>query len=368
MILVTCLFSLSFSRGSEKIEGIYGAKGQKFRLEVVAENLEIPWGFDFLPKQKMIFTERKGSIKILDLKTGKITSLKGVPLVAASGQGGMLDVIAHPDFSKNQTIFFSFSKKVTGGYTTVISRAKVKGNKLISMREIFVARPANNKGLHFGSRLVIDKSGYLFFTVGDRGERHKAQSLKTHNGKVLRIHQDGKIPSDNPFRKAEGALGEIWSYGHRNPQGLTIDPVTGDLWSQEHGPRGGDEINIVKRAANYGWPVITYGKEYWGPSIGEGTHKVGMRQPRHYWVPSIAPSGLTFYTGDKFKSWKGSLFSGALRGAHLNRLVLVKGRVVKEERLLEKLGQRIRNVKEGPEGYLYISIDDGKILKLVPKG
>jgi glucose/arabinose dehydrogenase len=277
----------------------------------------------------------------------------------------MLDVLAHPDFGKNQTIFFSFSKKVTDGYTTVISRAKVKGDKLSSMKEIFVARPANSKTHHFGSRLVLDKSGYLFFTVGDRGERHKAQSLKAHNGKVLRIHQDGKIPVDNPFRKTKGALGEIWSYGHRNPQGLTIRP-NGELWAQEHGPRGGDEINRIRRAANYGWPVITYGKEYWGPSIGKGTRKVGMRQPRHYWVPSIAPSGLTFYRGEKFKSWKGSLFSGALRGTHLNRLIVEKGKIIGEERLLEKLGQRIRNVKEGPDGYLYISIDDGKILKLVP--
>jgi glucose/arabinose dehydrogenase len=369
IIITTCLFSVftfSSSKGTIKTQDFYTSEDHRFSLQVVAKNLGVPWGFDFLPDKKIVLTEREGPIKIIDLDSGKITSLEGVPPVYAKGQGGMMDILVHPQFNKNKTLFFSFSKKVSTGYTTVIAKGRLEGKKLVSLREIFHAIPANKNTHHYGSRLALDKQGFLFFTVGDRGMRHQAQSLKTHMGKVLRIHQDGRIPKDNPFTQVSGARGEIWSTGHRNPQGLTFNPQTGDLWEQEHGPRGGDEINIIEKGVNYGWPVVTYGKEYWGPSIGEGAQKKGMKQPITYWVPSIAPCGLSFYRGDRYKAWKGSLFSGALRGAHLNRLVIKKGKVVKEERLLEKWGERIRNVKEGPEGYLYISVDSGSLFKLLP--
>ena len=213
----------------------------------------------------------------------------------------------------------------------------------------------------------MDKNSHLFISVGDRGDRHKSQSLKTHMGKIVRIDSEGKVPKDNPFVGREGALKEIWSFGHRNPHSLSFDPFSGELYEQEHGPRGGDEINRVERGANYGRPVITYGKEYWGSSIGKGSKKKGMKQPLKYWVPSIAPCGLAVYSGKKFPKWKGNLFSGALRGSHLNRLIVKKGKVVGEERLLSDLDLRVRNVKKrGPDGFLYLSVDQGKILRIVP--
>lgn len=371
----TLAFSfLSYSFGIKSTE-LKNFKNPKFKIEIVVEGLGVPWGFDFLPDGGILFSERSGAIKIFNSRTKEVESIKGIPDVVASGQGGMLDVLIHPDFKNNKTFFFSYSKKfedkfLTGGaYTTVVAKATLnkKNNALASFKDIFVARPFNTNTHHYGSRIVMDKKGYLFISVGDRGVRKKAQSLKAHMGKIIRIHQDGRVPKDNPFFGAKGALKEIWSFGHRNPQGLAFNPTNGDLYEQEHGPRGGDEINKIEKGMNYGWPVITYGKEYWGPSIGEGTKKKGMEQPLKYWVPSIAPSGLTFYSGRKFPDWKGSLFSGALRGKHLNRLTFRNGKITFEERLLEDLDFRVRNVKEGPSGFLYFSVDQGKILRIVPK-
>ena len=361
--------SITYSVGSKSVEP-QEFKSSNFKVEVVIEGLEVPWGFDFLPDGGLLFSERGGGIKVFDSKTKKTTSIKGVPQVKASNQGGMLDILVHPYFKKNKTFFFSYSKEVKKGlYTTVVAKAVLdrKQGSIVSLKDIFIARPPSSKTHHYGSRIVMDKKGHLFISVGDRGDRHKAQSLKTHMGKIIRINQDGSIPKDNPFLKQKGAFKEIWSFGHRNPQGLAFDRVGGALYEQEHGPRGGDEINRIEKGSNYGWPIITYGKEYWGPSIGEGTKKKGMKQPLKFWVPSIAPCGLTFYNGEKFPNWRGSLFSGALRGAHLNRLILKKGKIVGEERLLEDLGLRVRNVKEDPEGFLYISVDQGKILRIVPR-
>ena len=372
IILVFSFFSYSFGIKSTELKDFNNAK---FNIEVVAEGLGVPWGFDFLPDGGILFSERSGGIKVFNPKTKAVTSIKGVPDVVASNQGGMLDILIHPDFENNKTFFFSYSKKFEdeflkdGSYTTVVAKATLnkQKNSLTSLKDIFIARPFNTKTHHYGSRIVMDKKGYLFISVGDRGKRNLAQSLKAHMGKIIRIHQDGRIPKDNPFFETKGALKEIWSFGHRNAQGLAFNPNNGDLYEQEHGPRGGDEINKVVKGANYGWPIITYGKEYWGPSIGEGTKKKGMVQPLKYWVPSIAPSGLAFYSGRKFPEWKGNLFSGALRGKHLNRLVLKKGKIISEERLLSELDFRVRNVKEGPSGHLYISVDQGKILRIVPK-
>ncbi len=372
--LTTLVFStLSFSFGIKSTE-LKDFNNPKFKVEVVVDGLGVPWGFDFLPGGGILFSERSGAIKIFNAQAKKVTLIKGVPDVVASGQGGMLDILVHPNFKNNKTFFFSYSKKIEdkvlkrGAYTTVVAKATLnkQNNALASLKDIFIARPLSTNTHHYGSRIVMDKKGHLFISVGDRGNRHKSQSLKTHMGKIVRIYQDGGVPKDNPFFETKGALKEIWSYGHRNAQGLAFDPVSGDLYEQEHGPRGGDEINKVEKGANYGWPVITYGKEYWGPSIGEGTKKKGMKQPLKYWVPSIAPCGLTFYSGKKFPEWKGSLFSGALRGNHLNRLTLKKGQIVSEERLLNELGFRVRNVKEGPTGFLYFSVDQGKILRIVP--
>ena len=373
--LIILSFSfLSYSFGTKSTE-LKDFKNSKFKIEVVLEGLGVPWGFDFLPDGGILFSERSGGIKVFNAKTKVVTLIKGVPEAKASGQGGMLDVLIHPDFKNNKTFFFSYSKRVEdeflkeGAYTTAVARATLnkQKNALTSTKDIFVARPSNTNTHHYGSRIVMDKEGYLFISIGDRGVRNESQSLKAHMGKIIRIHQDGRVPKDNPFFETKGALKEIWSFGHRNAQGLAFDPMSGDLYEQEHGPRGGDEINKIEKGANYGWPVITYGKEYWGPSIGEGKKKKGMKQPLKYWVPSIAPCGLSFYSGKKFPDWKGSLFSGALRGKHLNRLTFKNGKIVSEERLLNELGFRVRNVKEGPTGLLYLSVDQGKILRIAPK-
>ena len=332
------------------------AMGASFKVDVVKDGLGVPWGMDFFSSDTLIVTEREGKMSLLDVRTGQLTVLEGVPVVYHRGQGGLLDVMVHQG-----KVYFTWSKKVGRfRYTTVLSRAEIHKNKLHNMREIFVTNAFGSGKRHFGSRILYFQ-GHLYLTVGDRGEREKAQDLSVHNGKVLRIEMDGSIPSDNPFEKSA-----VWSYGHRNPQGLALNPETGEIWLQEHGPRGGDEINIVKKGGNYGWPVITYGKEYWGPSIGEGTHKKGMIQPAWHFTPSIAPCGLTFYTGTRLKEWTGTLFSGALKLHHLNALVFKNGKVEAEKRLLEELEERIRDVIQGPDELLYLSTDSGKILRLSP--
>ncbi len=291
------------------------------------------------------------------------------------GQGGLMDIALHPDFLKNKKVYFTYSKKMGRKQTTALARGIFTGmreKKIKQVKDIFLAKPFISSSIHFGSRLVFDKQKFLFMTVGDRHQRHKAQSLNTHLGKVLRLTDEGQAPQDNPFykkrsNKTELALPEVWSFGHRNPQGLYIHPETGELWEQEHGPRGGDEINLIKKGLNYGWPIITYGKEYWGPRIGEGFVKKGLEQPVKYYVPSIAPCGLLIYSGKKFKKWKGHFFSGALVLTHLNRLKISQKNIVKEEeKLLSSLGLRVREVIEGPKGFIYVSTDDGKILRLQP--
>ena len=331
------------------------AKGAtSFTIEVVAEGLGIPWGIDFLEPNTLVFSERKGTLSLLDISTGRVVPLKNIPSVHHRGQGGMLDVMVH-----KQKIYFTWSKKEARfRYTTALSRGEVHKNALVNVRHLFVANAFHSSSRHYGSRVVHHK-GHLYLTVGDRGDRDRAQDLSVHHGKLLRLRMDGSIPADNPFPKSA-----VWSYGHRNPQGMAIHPDSGEIWVQEHGPRGGDEINIIVRGGNYGWPVITYGKEYWGPSIGEGTHKKGMIQPLYQFTPSIAPCGLTFYTGNKLAGWEGALFSGALKLRHLNVLILDKGKVVAEKRLLKELNERIRDVIQGPDQWLYLSTDSGKILRL----
>ncbi|MEQ8697810.1 MAG: PQQ-dependent sugar dehydrogenase, partial [Bauldia litoralis] len=271
-----------------------------------------------------------------------------------------------PDFANNRVIYFSYSEPGPGGAGTAVARARLDGNRLTRLKVLFTMEPKANTVQHFGSRLVIGRDGHLFITIGERGQRARAQDPSVNRGQVIRINRDGSIPKDNPFVGRAGHRPEIWSFGHRNPQGAALNPATGRLWIHEHGARGGDEINIPKAGKNYGWPVISYGRHYSGAKIGVGARKAGMEQPIHYWDPSIAPSGMAFYTGDKFPAWKGNLFVGALAQQMLVRLTLDGQKVVKEERLLKDLGERIRDVRQGPDGYLYVLTDagDGRLLRI----
>jgi glucose/arabinose dehydrogenase len=322
------------------------------------------WGMDFLPDGRMIFTAREGKMFLFDLNTRVATEVKGLPKVYASGQGGLLDVRLHPEFAKNSYVYFTYAEPQGDLATTALMRAQLVGNELKNAQKLFTGLKANDEDVHFGSRLEFDGAGYLYMTMGERGERDEAQNMTRHQGKVLRFKDDGSVPSDNPFVGKKDARPEIWSLGHRSPQGLVRHPISEDLWEVEMGPRGGDEVNLLKRGANYGWPVITYGKEYWGPGIGE-KKKAGMEQPVVYWVPSISPSGATFYTGDKYPQWKHHLFLATLSGEHVRRLEIKDNKVIKQETLLSKLEYRWRSLRTGPDGYLYLGSDEGRIGRLL---
>ena len=342
------------------------------RSVVVAEGLEHPWALAFLPGEpagRMLVTERAGRLRIVSAD-GKITApLTGVPTVHSVNQGGLLDVVAAPDFQRSRTVFLSFAQPASGGARTAVASAQLGDGKLENVKVIFAQTDIVSGGHHFGSRIAVARDGSLFITTGERyTEKDRAQSLQSHLGKVIHINADGSVPKDNPFVGNAAARGEIWSYGHRNMQGAAIHPVTGKLWTHEHGPRGGDEINIPQAGKNYGWPVIGYGIDYSGLRMHETTAKVGMEQPLHYWVPSIAPSGMAFYTAERFPQWKNSLFVGALAGEHLARLTLDGERVISEERLLGERRERIRDVRQGPDGYIYVITDEknGKLLRISP--
>ncbi|HEX6133493.1 MAG TPA: PQQ-dependent sugar dehydrogenase [Longimicrobiales bacterium] len=336
-----------------------------FRVVTVAEGLVNPWSMAFLPGGDLLVTERPGRLRII--RNGQLLPdpVPGVPEVLAQGQGGLLDVVPHPDFASNRLIYLSFSKPLAGeeGATTAVVRGRFENDRLTDVEEIFQAE-SRGRG-HYGSRIAFDGNGYVFITVGDRqapprGDlaAHPAQDITNHHGTINRLHDDGRVPADNPFVGRAGARPEIWSYGHRNPQGLAIHPETGDVWANEHGPQGGDELNLITKGANYGWPVIGFGVNYGsGERIHEGTHREGMEQPVHVWVPSIATSGLLIYTGDRFPEWRGDIFVGGMVGEQLARLELDGTRVVNEETLVRGLG-RIRDVRQGPDGLIYLAIDD----------
>ncbi len=344
------------------------SEGMDFQVEEVVSGLGVPWGMIFLSPSELLFTEREGKISILHLATGKRTVLQGGPEVLSEGQGGMLDVAVPKDYSPGDWIYFTYSKKKGRMAVTTLARARLSGDQLKDWQDLLATKSATTASHHFGSRIAFDTGGHLFFTVGDRGNRPNGQDLSTHAGSILRLYLDGTIPEDNPFLTG-GGLPEIWSYGHRNPQGIAYDSVNNRLWSNEHGPRGGDEINLIKPGKNYGWPVVSHGKEYWGPvSVGEGTTKVGMVDAVKVYIPSIAPGSLLLYSGKAFDNWRGNLFSGALALQHLNRVALSdSGEAIQEERLLVDLEERIRCIVESPEGWLYLSTDSGKILRLRPK-
>ena len=339
----------------------------EIRAQVVASGIRIPSSIAFLPDGRMLVSDRAlGSVWIIDPRTGARDTLRGVPAVHGRVDGGMLDVVPHPDYSRNRQIYLAYAVDGDSGSSTAVDRARLDGTNLVDRERVFLARPFVATSSHFGARIVL-RDGYLFISIGDRDQRERAQDLAQHHGKIVRVREDGSVPPDNPFIGRSDALPEIWTYGHRNPQGLTIHPATGDLWAHEHGPRGGDEINIVRRGRNYGWPLITYGREYDGPLVGTGAvQREGMEQPLHYWVPSIAPSGMEFYTGHAFPAWRGHLLSGAMSRGHLNRIVLRDGRVVLEERILDGQGWRIRSVRQGPDGLLYVGVDGGMVLRLSP--
>ena len=344
------------------------SKGVPFQLNKVADGLGVPWGMAFIGPEQILLTERNGKIGILDTVSGVITRITGGPKVMHSGQGGLLDVAVPPGYSQRGWIYFSYSKAQQGKGVTTLARAKLKAKRLVTLQDMLITRSASTTGRHFGSRITFDGTGHLFFSVGDRGVRPNGQDLSTHAGSILRLTLDGSVPENNPFVQQKNALPEIWSYGHRNPQGMFYDKKHQRLWSIEHGPRGGDEINLILRGRNYGWPVISYGKEYWGPvQVGEGTEKEGMEKPIKFYVPSIAPGSLIVYSGKAFPAWKGNLFAGALKLTHLNRVEIDNdGKAVAEERLLEGLGERIRALVESPQGWLYFSTDSGKIFRLRP--
>jgi len=347
-------------------EQTYKSEHYRLRLVTVAKGLVHPWSVAFMPDRRMLVTERNGSLRIVKRDGSVSAPLKGVPRVFARGQGGLMDVILDKAFARNRVIYLSYSEPGNESGGTAVARAVLKGNRLAALKVIFRQVPKTSGGRHFGSRLVIAQDGTLFVTVGERGQRALAQDTQVNRGQIIRIHRDGRIPKDNPFVGKRGYRPEIWSYGHRNPQGAALHPGTGKLWTVEHGARGGDEINIPLAGRNYGWPVISYGRHYWGGQIGEGTSKAGMEQPVHYWDPSIAPSGMAFYTGARYPRWKGNLFIGALRFQLLSRLVLDGEKVVREERLFREFGQRVRDVRQAPDGYLYLLTDspDGVLARI----
>jgi glucose/arabinose dehydrogenase len=339
------------------------------QIEKVADGLEHPWGMAFLPDGRILVTERPGRLRVIEDDRVAPRPVGGLPSIAAHGQGGLLDVALHPDFANNRLVYLSYAGAGEAGVGTEVARGRWNGADLEDVEVIFRMQPKSDGGRHFGSRLVFDTEGHLYVTLGDRGERPRAQRLDDHAGSVIRLRDDGGVPADNPFVGRRDALPEIFSYGNRNVQGAALHPATGELWTHEHGPQGGDELNVIRAGVNYGWPVITYGVNYgMGTTIGEGTRKAGMAQPLYSWVPSIAPSGMAFYTAERIPQWRGNLLVGSLKFATLVRLVLDGERITHEERLLAGELGRIRDVRQGPDGLVYVLTDaaDGALYRLAP--
>jgi glucose/arabinose dehydrogenase len=342
------------------------------KTTTVVEGLDSPWAMAFLGDGRIAVTEKPGRLRIVSADGTLSDPVGGLPRIAEVGQGGLLDVEPGPDFATSGMIYLSFAQARDGGVATAAARGRLvrsgDGYTLENVETIFQQQPALGGGRHFGSRLVFAPDGKLFITTGDRGERSRAQDTSNTIAKVIRVNPDGSVPDDNPFVGRDGYLPEIFSIGHRNAQGAAINPATGELWTVEHGARGGDEINVPKAGRNYGWPVISYGRHYSGRKIGDGQAKAGLEQPLYYWDPSIAPSGMAFYQGDLFPEWRNSVFVGALKSRMLVRLEISDGKIVARERLLTNLGSRIRAVEVGPDGAVYVVTDssDGKIVKIEP--
>jgi len=370
---MVCAAALVASGGCEPAAAqVFNSSAGDIVVQTVAKGLDHPWALAFLPDGRMLVTERPGRMRII-AKDGMLSpGLAGVPKVFASGQGGLHDVVLDRRFAQNHAIYFCYAEPVEGRARTALARARLFDEgapRLDTVEVIFRQAGPLSSGNHFGCRIVQTPDDNLFLTTGDHfTTRDQAQNLGNDLGKIIRVRPDGSVPPDNPFVGRSGVKPEIWSYGHRNPQGLALHPATGKLWEHEHGPRGGDEVNIIEKGKNYGWPVIGYGIDYSGARIHESTHKPSMEQPLKYWVPSIAPSGMTFSTGNLFPAWRGNLFLGALAAQLLVRLEVDGDKVVKEERLLQQLRERIRDVREGPDGALWLATDNssGRVLRLAP--
>ena len=349
---------------------VINSEKHSFRVVTLLTGLENPWSVAFLPDGRMLVTERAGRLRLVgqDFRLDP-KPIPGLPDVVSQGQGGLFDVVLHPEYAQNGWIYWAYNAPGAGGWGTALARGKLQGSRMTEVQVLFSMQPKTRSSQHFGGRIVFDKAGMLYLTLGDRGDKDRAQKLDDHAGSVIRLHDDGRVPADNPFAKRAGALPEKWTLGNRNMQGAALHPKTGELWTHEHGPQGGDEVNVMRSGLNYGWPVITYGVNYgFGTRIGEGQTKPGMVQPLHLWVPSIAPSGMAFVSGSKFPQWAGDLLVGALRDQMLVRLVLDGEKVVREERLLKGLVGRIRDVRMGPDGLVYLLTDDaeGALLRLEP--
>jgi aldose sugar dehydrogenase len=362
----------SFDFKSVPKSNIFKESGLTIRLDTIAKGIKNPWGMAFLPDGDMLFTDRGGDFYRIDGKTGNKTIIQGTPSVLSEGQGGLLDVELHPKFKDNQIVYLSYSKfrDSAGGKwsTTAIMRAKLDGIQLSEQKDIFVAQPYLKTRFHYGNRIEFDKNGYMFISVGDRGQHgpNFPQLLDNDCGKVHRLFDDGRIPPDNPFVKTPNAHGSIWSYGHRNPQGIAINPATNELWTDEHGPRGGDEVNISQKGKNYGWPTISYGINYDGTILTPLTKQAKMEQPMIYWVPSIGPCGSTFVKGDRYKGWKGDFMVTSLRFMYLNRCTIKDNKIVAQENILKNIG-RMRFVEMGADGYMYVGVEEpGFVFRLMP--
>ncbi len=349
---------------------VFQSEKHAFRISTLLTGLENPWSVAFLPDGRMLITERAGRLRLVsaDFKLDP-KPIEGLPEVVSHGQGGLFDVVLHPQYAQNAWIYWAYNAPGPGGWGTALARGKLQGQRMTDVQVLFSMQPKTRSGFHFGGRIVFDQAGFVYLTLGDRGDKDRAQKMDDHAGSVIRLHDDGRVPANNPFVKRAGALAEKWTLGHRNMQGAALHPQTGELWTHEHGPQGGDELNVMRAGLNYGWPVITYGVNYGlGTKIGEGQEKPGMVQALKVWVPSIAPSGMAFVSGSQFPQWQGSLLIGALRGQMLVRLTLDGEKVVSEERLFQGRPGRIRDVRMGPDGLVYLLTDEaqGALLRLEP--
>ena len=368
LIILMCM-SCHLSWAQDKQQLVHSEK-HSFRIVPLLAGLENPWSIAFLPDGRMLVTERAGRLRLVsqDFKLDP-KPIEGLPEVIANGQGGLFDVVLHPQHAQNGWIYWAYNAPGTGGWGTALARGKLQGHRMTEVQVLFSMQPKTRSAHHFGGRIVFDATGMVYLTLGDRGDKDRAQKLNDHAGSVIRLHDDGRVPNDNPFLQRAGALPEKWTLGHRNMQGAAIHPKSGELWTHEHGPQGGDEVNVIRPGLNYGWPVVTYGVNYGlGTKIGEGQSKPGMVQPLQVWVPSIAPSGMAFVSGSQFPQWQGSMLVGALRGQMLVRLTLEGDKVLSEERLFQGRPGRIRDVRMGPDGLVYLLTDDpqGALLRLEP--
>jgi glucose/arabinose dehydrogenase len=354
------------SNRTPRLSEVIASEKQSFQIDTIADGLENPWGMAWLPDGRLLVNERGGEILVFNGDVNSGEHLTGLPSPFLRGQSGLLDIQLHPNYDDNGWIYVTYAKPGNEGGSTTLIRFKLNGNNIEQLEELYQTQPVSNAGVHFGGRIIFDNDGYLYFSTGDRGIKENSQNLSNDMGKIHRLHDDGRIPADNPFVNVPNAKPSIWSYGHRNVQGMVYDKENNRIFATEHGPRGGDELNLIEKGKNYGWPVITYGIDYSGEIISELTHKEGMEQPIHYWTPSIATCGLLYYTGDKYPGWKGNIFAGALALTHVARVELNGSTYSHEEKLLDRIG-RVRQVAQSPDGYIYVLTEGpGLLLKLIP--